>query len=657
MVGPSKYRKEVEKDLVAEQPGLGLALIGILISVLIGLAIKVTISPDRVRTHIDEALAKIPQKTLEQIHIQFGETSISLSQGIWPDLSLVIKDVKISSSNICWLSPQIEINQIRLPLSWSQLFVGKIDMHELRADEVDLSLRNAPADCEKNKTTAAVPSAPMIALRSVAEEAETAAAAPQNPIHKISVRKFLIHYLPVAFTTFQVDSFETNILSNQPKLIELSGKINLGGDTLVGDYTSHASLKIRFDEAKGPLWTISARGDWREGRYDLSAFYSQDKKKYEAHFELKHLPLSQLMPLLAKYRLVENDYNGKQIWMSGKLETAGLIDQWEKNPVHVSQVKVEGDLGDIQTPKIEIHTVKPVTFDPINLDLHGVSLQQFLVVLRRPHPSPALGELGTFNGVASIEESNHIRIRGDYSGLEFIFSNRGSRETQTISLLSGEAEFRNNRWRVKIDRIRPLEGVFDGVIQMQADQNWRDLEIETKLEEMSLSPNVQALMTGGGSLGAFSGKMKAELVGGELKSLEGLLKSDRILVEGMHIERPKFAFSTQKTNYYLDVNAQEMEIDPTSTPGNFLSKVLVLPANSARFLFKNTSVRFQTRHLKDLQWTSFQSLIPQGVIRSQGGWSEDGDLFGQISVRVQKKEAHWLIRGDRMTPVLQKASP
>jgi hypothetical protein len=45
------------------------------------------------------------------------------------------------------------------------------------------------------------------------------------------------------------------------------------------------------------------------------------------------------------------------------------------------------------------------------------------------------------------------------------------------------------------------------------------------------------------------------------------------------------------------------------------------------------------------------------MIRSQGGWSENGDLFGQISVREQKKEARWLIRGDRVTPVLQKASP
>jgi|GEM_PF-2315417 len=668
MVGPSKYRREVEKDLVAEQPGLGLALIGILIGVLIGLAIKVTIAPDRVRVHIDEALSRIPQKTLDQVHIQIGETSLSLSQGIWPDFSLVIKDVKISSSNVCWLAPQIEINEIRLPLSWSQLFFGKIDVHELQADEVDLSLRNAPDDCDKNKKveSADLTTPGVIPLRTVADAGSASTPKPSaNPIRKISVRKFLIHYLPVAFTTLQIDSFETNILSQEPKLIDFSGKLNLDGDTLVGDYASHASWKVRFDEAQGPLWTLSAKGDWREGRYDLSAFYSQDKKTYEGHFELKHLPLSQLLPLLAKYRLMENDYNGRQIWLAGKIETSGSVENWEKNPVHVSNVKIDGDLGDIQTPKIEFHSLKPVTFDPINLDLHGVSLHQLLVILNRPDPSPALGDLGTFNGVASIENANHIRIRGDHSGLEFIFSNRGAREKQTISLLSGEAELRNNHWKVKIDRIRPLEGVFDGVIEMQADQNWRDLEIETKVDEVSLSPNVQTLMTGGGNLGALSGKMKAELVGGNLKTLEGLLKSDRVLVEGMRIEKPKLAFSTQKEkdheNFFLDVNAQEMEIESNSTPGMFLSKVLTLPSSSSgesdQFLFKNTSARFQTRNLEDLQWTSFQSLIPQGMIRSQGGWSVAGDLFGQISVREQRKETRWLIRGDRGTPLLQKVSP
>jgi hypothetical protein len=653
MLGPSKYRKEIEKDLVAEQPGLGLAMLGLLIAVMIGMVVRVALSPERIRSHIEEALAKIPAETMAQVNIKMGAASVSLAEGIWPDLSLVIKDVKISSNNICWLSPQMEINELRLPLSWRKLLMGEVDMHELRADEVDLSLRNAPTDCPNStEAQSSLFSAP---ARFVAQVNSSAPAVTKSLIRRIQVRKFLLHYLPVAFTTFEVDSFEANILSNVPQLIELSGKLNLGGDPLLGDYAPHAFLKARFDGARGPLWSLTARGDWREGRYDLAATYAQDKKTYEAHVEMKHLPLNQLMPLLVKYRVVENEYNGRQIWLAARAQTSGFWQDWQKNPVHVSEVKVEGDLGEIHTPKIELRSLQPLTFDPITLELRGLNLQQVLTFLNRPHPSPALGELGTFNGVATLEDNHHLRLRGDHSGLEFIFSNRGARETQTISLLSGEAEFRDEHWKIKIDRIRPLEGVFDGVIQMQADQQWRDLNVDSAITEMSLSPNVQTLMTGGGSLGAFSGKLKAHLVAGELKSLQGLLKSDRILAEGLHVEKPKFAFSTQNGIYLLDLNAQDVEVDPDSAPGILMSQVLSLPVNSPRFLMKNISARFQTAHLKDLQWTSFQTLIPQGFLRSHGGWSEQGDLFGEIIAREQRKENRWLIRGTRAEPVLQKA--
>jgi hypothetical protein len=655
----NKYVKEVEKDLVAEQPGLGLALIGILIAVLIGLVVKATLAPERVRVHIDQALAKIPADIQKKVQIHVGETSISLARGIFPDLSLVIKDVRISSDEVCWLAPQIEINEIRLPLSWSQLFVGRVDLRTVDADVVDVSLRNTPEDCKSEKTAAdlfaSTPSRNIAQALTTSTTLAPVSADALGPIRFISMRKFLVHYLPVAFTTFEVDSFNSHIVSKSPLILDLSGKVNLGGDTLVGDYASHASTQLRYDASKGPLWTLSARGDWREGRYDLSAYYSQDLKKYEGSLELKHLPLSQLLPLLAKYRLMENDYNGRQVWLSGKVQTAGMINQWNKNPLHVSDVKMEGDLGEVQTSKIEIHSLKPITFDPVSIDLRGINLNQFLVLLNRSHPSPAMGDLGTFNGVATIENPGHIRIRGDHSGLEFIFSNRGARETQTLSLLSGEAELKNNRWQVKIDRIRPLEGVFDGVIEMQADKDWRDLNVSAKIDEMSFSPNVQTLMTGGGSFGALSGKMKGVFVNGGMKDLEGSLKSDRILVEGMHVEHPRFTFSTQKENYLLDVNAQEVEIDPDSSPGGFVAQLLPLPANSTRYLFRNISGRFQTQHLTDLQWSNFQALIPQGWLHAQGGWSDEGDLFGQILVHGPKAEGKWLIRGDRGSPLLQKA--
>jgi len=277
-------------------------------------------------------------------------------------------------------------------------------------------------------------------------------------------------------------------------------------------------------------------------------------------------------------------------------------------------------------------------------------MQELLVFLNRPHPSPALGDLGMFNGTAHFINPEQLTLRGDYSGLEFIFSNRGSRQTQALSLISGELELKKNRWQIQIDRIKPVEGIFEGKVKMAADKNFKNLDIDAQISELGLSPKIQSLMTGGGSLGALSGQLKVQLKEAQIADLNGQVKWDQLLIEGVRMAKPKIALKMQSQELRMDINASELEITPKDSIALFSSLFQNLGTND--ILMQSASVQIRTKQFKTLSWDRFQAQSSYGSFRSTGGWSESSELSGKLQIvgKNSKSSKTWKIQGTRNQP-------
>ena len=74
----------------------------------------------------------------------------------------------------------------------------------------------------------------------------------------------------------------------------------------------------------------------------------------------------------------------------------------------------------------------------MDFQLHGVNLDKLFVFLNRPHPSPALGHLERFQWERFFKNENRLKLLAIIR-VGICFSNRGKREMQTMSLISGNA--------------------------------------------------------------------------------------------------------------------------------------------------------------------------------------------------------------------------
>lgn len=667
MVSDEFSWKESEKDLVAEQSGFGISLIGLLLSLFIGLAIRGVLAPEKVQAHLEKAISHIHP----DLEIKFQEAYVSFADGSLPDLAVVVRGGVISSEKKCWMAPLMEINELRLPLSWSHLFRGEIYIHEVLVDSVNLSLRNAPEKCDEKQSALVKPELPQVNLdgeKRTPAQFNSQSNNPQamdfknvrrkNPIDTLKISSLKIHYLPIPFTSAEIRNFKLFQKSPEPRWFEITGQLSLGADALAGDFSSYANLKIDAIDGDNASVSASAKGILREGHYDISLTAKPKSDEFDFGINVQHVPVSQMIPLLKKYRLMNSDIAGKQAWVSGKVSMSGRMSVVTKTPLNLQNLKLEGDLGEFSLAHAEIETLEPLKYKPMEFQIKSLNIRKFIEFLGKNHPTPAFGELGSFSGTAMFNNPEDLRLRGDYSGLEFIFSNRGSRQIQSMGLISGELILRNGLWNMNLDRIKPVDGIFDGQVLIKADRDFKWVNVDAKLNELSLSPQVQILMTGGGSLGSTSGRLQAKFDHADLKQLSGHLKWDQLLIEGIRLYRPKVQLQTIQDEFQIDFATQELEMkmDHPLTGSMFTPVLEPLFADSSEksFLAKAMSTKIRTKKLHELSWQSLQMNTSKGMLKSQGGWNVQGDLNGEIILPTQKLK--WNVSGNRSKPLLVKIS-
>jgi len=642
-----------EKNLIAEQPGRIVLIAGVVLSLILGLSVRGLTAPSKVKAMVESAASKIHK----DVHVEFDSAQLSLSNGLFPRFAVVIGKVKMESENECWMTPQLLVDEIRLPLSFWALLRGENPITEVEAGTVEVNLRSPYKNCETGGAAEPAHETPQI-KQFVTLKNPARSESPQTPtqVEAILIDQLRISAPPLS-EPLELAAFAIRLKSNSPRVIEMTAKTHLLKDQQVGDYLSHATLWGEYTEF--PKKSVQGRlsGNWREGSYQLKANYLMKEEEFTSEVDLKHIPLSQVAQIFKKMNWLKEDLNARQVWVSLNLQTTAKKADLKKSGMQIKDLRLEGDLGDLTLPEARIVSLQPLRYFPFTVDIQRLNLERLLTLLNRPHPSPALGQLGHFTGTAVFKDDDHIEISGTHKGLEFIFSNKGQREMQTLREIAGDMKLEKDRWTIAISRFTPDQGAFDGQMQLLADRDFKNLEIKAKAQELRMAPNVVKLMTTGGQIGAFSGDMDMKFQEGRLNSIKGILNSENINVEGVELAKAKMNFDYVKGEVVTQVQAQKLSMR-VGSPAFQLLKDLVEPEwmSDDHLAMKNLSAQFRSDNLKALAWRNFQAQLEKGGrISSEGAWDEEGFLAGQIQAQTGKSNHKWLVAGKRDVPTFTLA--
>lgn len=634
-----RRRKRETSHHVADQPGFGHAIRLIGFAVFLGLLLRTVLASEAIAEKIRDAASHINK----DLTVQFDQARISLADGLLPEFAVIVERVRFDSTNPCWLSPKGEIDAIRLPLDFWQVVRGRITVSQVAVGNVDVQLRARPDECQKNTAH----SQPFVPVRNQARSSEQETlfqTESRGPINHVSFNSVRIQPQNLASTTVDIDSLRVDKQGDQ---FHLSGHLNLGGLTFSGDFSSHARFELDYSETQTVL---AISGSWREGKYTLKAQADQKTRTYECQGQIQHLPLSQIFSLLKKYQVPVGEFDGRQVWLNLEFSSNGPQSFGAVPMVRVDKLNVEGDLGSIDGGHFVISKWAPLELSDTSFYLRGFKLEKVFSLLGREKKPQSLGSLGEINGVFRSLGAQHYDLSGEFSGFELVFSNRGERRKQMISLMTVHLDYEAGKWSLLLDKIRPHEGLMLGQVKLSGVEGRQDVDVDVKVEEMHLGPEVQALMTGGGSLGRWSVDLKGTLDKRGLKKMKGQIFAQELMVEGLEMPRMKANLQTNGEKLIVDLTAPRVAVHSGSRVRGVLEPLLApFAATSAldSLSAKDVSLSMNFVPHQDLHWKARPLHFADLLLKTEGAWDRDGNLDGKVVVTRKSEERQWKIRGHR----------
>lgn len=651
-----------DRFLISEQPGMAILGTGIAIALLVGLVVKSLLSPARVQQQIERAAAQMHR----EVRVHFEKAEFILSQGILPRFSVVISQVRMESDQDCWMKPVLSVDEIRLPISLTGLLRGQGAVSDIYAGQVQLNLRSDRKDCPEKgnvleprgtpavEASVVVSNPPKLVQLDQRETSDKYA----NSIRSLSFDGLEINWPEQNRPQLKFRDLRLQVKKLDPRWYLLTAKTSLFKDEQVGDYLSHANLHVEYKESPEPVVQAHFFGNWREGHYSLIGNYSFEDRGLTIETDLKHIPLSQITALAQKYSLVDRPLRPRQAWVSLRSRYAGTATDLEKKPWELTDFKIEGDLGEIRGDRLRFQSLKPLRYEALRIDVQRLNIEKLLNFLDQQSPGKIFGSLGQFSGRLELVSPEELSLFGDWSGLEFIFSNKGRREIQAIRSIRTEASLANKKWKLDFSRVEPEQGVFRGQASVTADQDFDDMNVKLRLDEVILSQRVQSLMTQGGEIGALNSQVDLSLKDGKITKLDGDVKLKKALIEGIEMDAPRGHLNWKQKEVSFNFQSDRLRIASVSAASSIFN-ALVNEGEAAKDIAMN-SVRgeFRTVDFKSLGWKNFSAnLSGNARMTTEGGWDEAGKLRGRVILRDPKqkpKDKTWEIGGTREAPLFFK---
>ncbi len=647
-------KKKENAELVTDQPGFAIFIIGVSISLVFGILLRGFFSSEKIRNHIALAASQIHKN----VKVEFEDVKLSLSKNGIPRVAVIISNISAVSEDICLMSPQVKINEIVLPISMKNLFSGKAAIEKIMMGNVQLLLNGELKNCrelqfENENSKFSNSQQKTVSLVGVGQSLPSQLS---TDLKELSIDEFKVFHNKTNDIPFILTDVAILLKSIQPKIVLLKAQSYFFNENQKVDYSSRAELNLEYNEFPEKKLQTHIFGQFREGHFTIQMQNRVDEGQYNVEIDLRHLPLSKIFSTLQRYG-ISSEMNPKQVWLSLKGKSQGFIDKIKSESFDIKELKLEGDIGEVYTDLIEFSQLYPLKVKPFLLNAEQLDLSKALAFYSKTSISPMLGDMGRFTGRIEVFDMDEVRLFGFLRGLEFVFSGVGSRELQRINQVSLDTNLKRKRWSLKLNRFEVEQGKFNGDIALTADRDFQKIDVKVKLDELLLSPKVQNLVTRGGYINSFNGNLNFSWENASLNKIVGHVRSEEAVINSIKFEDLNFNFEQGKDYpFVMKTKFQNIIIPEGTVKDMFLRQAI----NANWIVNGNLNLNKITGQMgfkadKSSEWRGFNASLTGGneKIFTEGKWNAEGVLTGAFQIKSTQSGLKYNIRGTRDEPILE----
>ncbi len=389
-------------------------LIGLLLALFIGGAIRGLLSPQKLNLFISKTI----ESERPPFQITYDSVELSLRNGIIPRFGLLIKNLKIAAINPCTTASDLVANELFLPVSVSEALGGRVFLRRVLARDVRLNLKKS--DCPNPNRAETAES--LIALLGKFFETRL----PQEllntraHIEGIELENFLITQTTPenGLLDFSLLSFD---VGSSTKAAVASGRVRVGH----GLFETSLQPLLWIDiSATAQQIRLKAKGLFREGLILAEAVLQLPSTETKWNIKVKHLPIK---PVVEHFK---KGLDITEAWGFCNLQGESRFGNILTSKILMSGCYMEGDAAQATMANTSITFFPQFHFEPFHVDFKNADVAWFKE--NKIYLSGIEVEAkGDFHGQMDIAE-DHQEGKGSIDEIEVAFWQSNLRLTQTL---------------------------------------------------------------------------------------------------------------------------------------------------------------------------------------------------------------------------------
>ncbi|MBC7742219.1 MAG: hypothetical protein H7061_08480 [Bdellovibrionaceae bacterium] len=493
---------------VIDQPGLRISVAGLLVSLALGLILKIQISPARVQVHLQKAVSRLEKDFI----VDFESAHVNLANWGLPWPRLEINRVRLSPKKNSCQSSQIFIEQIEVPISWTALIISQTIVDTVRAHNVELrigDLQNCLAVVNSPTGKVAVARATQVktpndAATAVSVSSETGIfqRRTNTQLKEIVVDQLKVvikdqYQQPLSFRNlhlrFQYDKESLGAIDIQSQILAIK---DARTDTfhLVADLNANMKAEAKADVKKEYTVDAHVKGRLLDGDMQLTLQYSSVLQKLNYELNTKKVSVKAFLPLVKSADMAAIF----ERWPLGL--TVNLFGSTTTHPaqtnVLIKTLELAGEKTSIRSDDIEIKIINDEpTFSEFKAEILKLPLNQLRGLNQFKDNLNSFENLGELRGQFQYLNDHDWKLTGGIFGTQLIFSNRGTRELQTIDSIQFQGAHKNKNYSVILSDFNINAAAINGQFEANYNQTNNNLTAVLQAQGSFLNPSIWRQLT------------------------------------------------------------------------------------------------------------------------------------------------------------------
>lgn len=624
-------RKKSKETLVTDQPGRKIFFSGLILSCALGFFIRGLTKPELLQAELKSAVDRIHTST----QVDWGGVSFSLKNGWWPRFSILINDIKIVSLESCWGEPLLYAREIELPISFTSFFEKGQPLKKIYIRDAFLEFKSNFVCEKKGKPTAVAISSEniqSIRLRPMKDSPTV----PPLVLTDFVFENLKLRQADWVFPDWNFNTLELNAKENRPWYVEVSSNFNIPG---MDGVDTGAELAAVYKEFPAQVLEVKIKGHWREGAFQVKGLWEGAQKSWTYQSKFDHIPF-QFLRTIAKKTKTPWNWPDKPMWFSFSTQTLLPFTRWESSQHFVKELEVEGDLGELTIPDLEIKSWKPFKVQPFAFKVQHADLNAvFEKDLKKVNFLESFGKL---SGQGQWSSERDVLFTGKVEQIQIPVFHREQKMVQLVKSLDLQAELKSGQWKMTSQKWLLDKGLLNGSFRLEGNQDLSTGQVQLGVDSFKMDSDLLKFMEIITPDLQVVGKINSRWKNSHVQDFSGLLKTDLIETRVFELEKPIFNLKRSPLTWDLKIQASQLKIRE-------LSFAALDPNDSSQLKFpyesKAMNALIQLDLGQNLKW-NLSSL----QIKSSGTVDQSGGLKGTLSLGPKNQEKSLQLTGSRKNP-------